>query len=169
MNKELTIKLLITAGLFGLVAVASTLNKYSTTETTAVSPKLDYSRTMFTGRKSTIWHNMSDLEKGWIGGMVISSAGPFGSSVEFKILEMKAARSLDENTVVACGRLQHGDKFGIFSVLYDPATFSLNGHVVYRIQDDIMSVRHSVETEKMVVSPMDSTLIMADCKYVGLL
>ena len=41
MNKELTIKLLITAGLFGLVAVASTLNKYSTTETTAVSPKLD--------------------------------------------------------------------------------------------------------------------------------
>lgn len=170
MNKELTIKLLITAGLFGLVAVASTLNKYSTTETTAVSHKLDYSRTMFTGRKSTIWHNMSDLEKGWIGGMVIASAaGPFGYSGGFKILEMKAARSLDENTVVACGRLQHSDKFGIFSVLYDPATFSLNGHVVYRIQDDIMSVRHSVETEKMVVSPMDSALIMADCKYVGLL
>ena len=95
MNKELTIKLLITAGLFGLVAVASTLNKYSTTETTAVSPKLDYSRTMFTGRKSTIWHNMSDLEKGWIGGMVIASAaGPFGYSGGFKILEMKAARSL---------------------------------------------------------------------------
>ena len=60
-------KLLITAGLFAAVAVASGVSQRCSAQVTPDAP-------MFTGHPSTSWHTMRPVEKGWIGGMVISAA-----------------------------------------------------------------------------------------------
>ena len=113
---------------------------------------------------------MRPVEKGWIGGMVISAAaGPFGNPDNVELLEMKAATAPDGTLVVACGRLQNGDQQGVFSATYDPATITSTGQAVYRLQDNVMNGKRSVETGNMSVSQVGADLILADCAYVGLL
>lgn len=70
---------------------------------------------------------------------------------------------------VACGRLQNGDQQGVFSATYDPATITSTGQAVYRLQDNVMNGKRSVETGNMSVSQVGADLILADCAYVGLL
>ena len=157
-------KLLITASLFALVAGASGLTQRCSAETANPDGP------MFTGHPSTSWHTMAPIEKGWIGGMVISAAaGPFGNPDNVELLEMKAATAPDGTLVVACGRLQNGDQQGVFSATYDPATITTTGQAVYRLQDNVMNGKRGVETGKMSVSQVGADLILADCTYVGLL
>ena len=156
-------KLLITAGLFAAVAVASGVSQRCSAQVTPDAP-------MFTGHPSTSWHTMVPIEKGWIGGMVISAAaGPFGNPDDVELLEMKAATAPDGTLVVACGRLQNGDQQGVFSATYDPTTITSTGQAVYRLQDNVMNGKRSVETGNMSVSQVGADLILADCAYVGLL
>ena len=156
-------KLLITAGLFAAVAVASGVSQRCSAQVTPDTP-------MFTGHPSTSWHTMRPVEKGWVGGMVIASAaGPFGDPDNVELLEMKAATAPDGTLVVACGRLQNGDQQGVFSATYDPATITSTGQAVYRLQDNVMNGKRSVETGNMSVSQVGADLILADCAYVGLL
>ena len=156
-------KLLITAGLFAAVAVASGVSQRCSAQVTQDAP-------MFTGHPSTSWHIMGPVEKGWVGGMVIASAaGPFGDPDNVELLEMKAATAPDGTLVVACGRLQNGDQQGVFSATYDPATITSTGQAVYRLQDNVMNGKRSVETGNMSVSQVGADLILADCAYVGLL
>ncbi len=125
-------KLLITAGLFAAVAVASGVSqRCSAKDAQAEGP-------LFTGHLSTQWHTMRPVEKGWIGG-------------------------------IACGRLRNGDQQGVFSATYDPATITSTGQAVYRLQDNVMNGKRSVETGNMSVSQVGADLILADCAYVGLL
>ena len=157
-------KLLLTAGLFALVAGASGLTQRCSAKDALVEGPL------FTGHLSTQWHTMRPVEKGWIGGMVISAAaGPFGNPDNVALLEMKAATAPDGTLVVACGRLQNGDQQGVFSATYDPATITSTGQAVYRLQDNVMNGKRSVETGNMSVSQVGADLILADCAYVGLL
>ena len=156
-------KLLVTAGLFAAVAVASGVSQRCSAQVTPDAP-------MFTGHPSTRWHTMRPVEKGWIGGMVISAAaGPFGNPDNVELLEMKAATAPDGTLVVACGRLQNGDQQGVFSATYDPATITSTRQAVYRLQDNVMNGKRSVETGNMSVSQVGADLILADCTYVGLL
>ena len=156
-------KLLITAGLFAAVAVASGVSRRCSAQVTPDGP-------IFTGHPSTSWHTMAPIEKGWVGGMVIASAaGPFGNPDDVELLEMKAATAPDGTLVVACGRLQNGDQQGVFSATYDPATITSTGQAVYRLQDNVMNGKRSVETGNMSVSQVGADLILADCAYVGLL
>lgn len=164
MNNTLKSKLLIVAGMMALVAVGDCLN--SANSTAAPDPDAR----VFTGHPSTIWHTMAPIEKGWIGGMIISSAaGPFGNPDKVELLEMKAARTPAGDLVVACGRLRNGDQQGVFSATYDPDTLTTTGQATYRLQDNVMNGKRGVETGKMSVSQTDSDLILADCSYVGLL
>ena len=164
MSNSTTMKLMITAGLFALVGTASAVNQ----SCSAATAKPD--GPMFTGHPSTSWHTMAPIEKGWIGGMVISAAaGPFGNPDNVQLLEMKAARTPDGELVVACGRLQNGKERGVFSVTYDPATITTTGQAIYRLQDNVMNGKRGVETGHMSVSQTSADLITADCAYVGLL
>ena len=86
-----------------------------------------------------------------------------------QLLEMKAATAPDGTLVVACGRLQNGDQQGVFSATYDPDTITSTGQAVYRLQDNVMNGKRSVETGNMSVSQVGADLILADCAYVGLL
>lgn len=157
-------KLMITAGLFALVAAASNVAQSCSAATARPDGPL------FTGHPTTQWHTMRPVEKGWIGGMVIASAaGPFGNPDNVQLLEMKAATAPDGTLVVACGRLQNGDQQGVFSATYDPATITSTGQAVYRLQDNVMNGKRSVETGNMSVSQVGADLILADCAYVGLL
>ena len=158
------IKLITLVGLLGLAVVGSGLTqRCSAKDARADGP-------MFTGHLSTQWHTMRPVEKGWIGGMVISAAaGPFGNPDNVELLEMKAATAPDGTLVVACGRLQNGDQQGVFSATYDPATITSTGQAVYRLQDNVMNGKRSVETGNMSVSQVGADLILADCAYVGLL
>lgn len=157
-------KLLLTAGLFALVAGASGLTQRCSAETAKQDGPL------FTGHLSTQWHTMRPVEKGWIGGMVISAAaGPFGNPDNVELLEMKAARTPDGELVVACGRIQNGKQHGVFSATYNPSTITTTGQAVYRLQDNVMNGKRGVETGKMSVSQVGADLILADCTYVGLL
>lgn len=151
-------------GLLGLAVVGSGLTqRCSAKDARADGP-------LFTGHLSTHWHTMGHVEKGWIGGMVISAAaGPFGNPDNVELLEMKAATAPDGTLVVACGRLQNGDQQGVFSATYDPATITSTGQAVYRLQDNVMNGKRSVETGNMSVSQVGADLILADCAYVGLL
>ena len=158
------IKLITLVGLLGLAVVGSGLTQRCSAETA----KQDCP--MFTGHPSTSWHTMRPVEKGWIGGMVIASAaGPFGNPDNVELLEMKAATAPDGTLVVACGRLQNGDQQGVFSATYDPATITSTGQAVYRLQDNVMNGKRSVETGNMSVSQVGADLVLADCAYVGLL
>ena len=158
------IKLITLVGLLGLAVVGSGLTqRCSAKDARAEGP-------LFTGHLSTQWHTMRPVEKGWIGGMVISAAaGPFGNPDNVELLEMKAATAPDGTLVVACGRLQNGDQQGVFSATYDPATITTTGQAVYRLQDNVMNGKRGVETGKMSVSQVGADLILADCTYVGLL
>ena len=158
------IKLITLVGLLGLAVVGSGLTqRCSAKDALAEGP-------LFTGHLSTQWHTMRPVEKGWIGGMVISAAaGPFGNPDNVELLEMKAATAPDGTLVVACGRLQNGDQQGVFSATYDPATITTTGQAVYRLQDNVMNGKRGVETGKMSVSQVGADLILADCTYVGLL
>lgn len=157
-------KLITLVGLLGLAVVGSGLTqRCSAKDARAEGP-------LFTGHLSTQWHTMGPVEKGWIGGMVISAAaGPFGNPDDVELLEMKAATAPDGTLVVACGRLQNGDQQGVFSATYDPATITSTGQAVYRLQDNVMNGKRSVETGNMSVSQVGADLILADCAYVGLL
>lgn len=157
-------KLITLVGLLGLAVVGSGLTqRCSAKDARAEGP-------LFTGHLSTQWHTMGPVEKGWIGGMVISAAaGPFGNPDNVERLEMKAATAPDGTLVVACGRLQNGDQQGVFSATYDPATITSTGQAVYRLQDNVMNGKRSVETGNMSVSQVGADLILADCAYVGLL
>ena len=157
-------KLITLVGLLGLAVVGSGLTqRCSAKDARADDP-------LFTGHLSTQWHTMRPVEKGWIGGMVISAAaGPFGNPDNVELLEMKAATAPDGTLVVACGRLQNGDQRGVFSATYDPATITSTGQAVYRLQDNVMNGKRSVETGNMSVSQVGADLILADCAYVGLL
>ena len=157
-------KLITLVGLLGLAVVGSGLTqRCSAKDARAEGP-------LFTGHLSTQWHTMGPVEKGWIGGMVISAAaGPFGNPDNVELLEMKAATAPDGTLVVACGRLQNGDQRGVFSATYDPATITSTGQAVYRLQDNVMNGKRSVETGNMSVSQVGADLILADCAYVGLL
>lgn len=157
-------KLITLVGLLGLAVVGSGLTqRCSAKDAQAEVP-------LFTGHLSTQWHTMGPVEKGWIGGMVISAAaGPFGNPDNVELLEMKAATAPDGTLVVACGRLQNGDQQGVFSATYDPATITSTGQAVYRLQDNVMNGKRSVETGNMSVSQVGADLILADCAYVGLL
>jgi hypothetical protein len=157
-------KLITLVGLLGLAVVGSGLTqRCSAKDARAEGP-------LFTGHLSTQWHTMGPVEKGWIGGMVISAAaGPFGNPDDVELLEMKAATAPDGTLVVACGRLQNGDQQGVFSATYDPATITSTGQAVYRLQDNVMNGKRSVETGNMSVSQVGANLILADCAYVGLL
>lgn len=157
-------KLITLVGLLGLAVVGSGLTqRCSAKDARADDP-------LFTGHLSTQWHTMGPVEKGWIGGMVISAAaGPFGNPDNVELLEMKAATAPDGTLVVACGRLQNGDQQGVFSATYDPATITSTGQAVYRLQDNVMNGKRSVETGNMSVSQVGADLILADCAYVGLL
>jgi hypothetical protein len=157
-------KLITLVGLLGLAVVGSGLTqRCSAKDARAEGP-------LFTGHLSTQWHTMGPVEKGWIGGMVISAAaGPFGDQDNVELLEMKAATAPDGTLVVACGRLQNGDQQGVFSATYDPATITSTGQAVYRLQDNVMKGKRSVETGNMSVSQVGADLILADCAYVGLL
>lgn len=157
-------KLITLVGLLGLAVVGSGLTqRCSAKDVRADGP-------LFTGHLSTQWHTMRPVEKGWIGGMVISAAaGPFGNPDNVELLEMKAATAPDGTLVVACGRLQNGDQQGVFSATYDPATITSTGQAVYRLQDNVMNGKRSVETGNMSVSQVGADLILADCAYVGLL
>ena len=157
-------KLFTLVGLLGLAVVGSGLTqRCSAKDARAEGP-------LFTGHLSTQWHTMGPVEKGWIGGMVISAAaGPFGNPDDVELLEMKAATAPDGTLVVACGRLQNGDQQGVFSATYDPATITSTGQAVYRLQDNVMNGKRSVETGNMSVSQVGADLILADCAYVGLL
>ena len=157
-------KLITLVGLLGLAVVGSGLTqRCSAKDARAEGP-------LFTGHLSTQWHTMGPVEKGWIGGMVISAAaGPFGNPDNVELLEMKAATAPDGTLVVACGRLQNGDQQGVFSATYDPATITSTGQAVYRLQDNVMNGKRSVETGNMSVSRVGADLILADCAYVGLL
>lgn len=157
-------KLITVVGLLGLAVVGSGLTqRCSAKDARAEGP-------LFTGHLSTQWHTMGPVEKGWIGGMVISAAaGPFGNPDNVELLEMKAATAPDGTLVVACGRLQNGDQQGVFSATYDPATITSTGQAVYRLQDNVMNGKRSVETGNMSVSQVGADLILADCAYVGLL
>lgn len=158
------IKLITLVGLLGLAVVGSGLTqRCSAKDARAEGP-------LFTGHLSTQWHTMRPVEKGWIGGMVISAAaGPFGNPDNVELLEMKAATAPDGTRVVACGRLQNGDQQGVFSATYDPATITSTGQAVDRLQDNVMNGKRSVETGNMSVSQVGADLILADCAYVGLL
>ena len=158
------IKLITLVGLLGLAVVGSGLTqRCSAKDARAEGP-------LFTGHLSTQWHTMRPVEKGWIGGMVISAAaGPFGNPDNVELLEMKAATAPDGTLVVACGRLQNGDQQGVFSATYDPATITTTGQAVYRLQDNVMNGKRGVETGNMSVSQVGADLILADCTYVGLL
>ena len=158
------IKRITVVGLLGLAVVGSGLTqRCSAKDARAEGP-------LFTGHLSTQWHTMRPVEKGWIGGMVISAAaGPFGNPDNVELLEMKAATAPDGTLVVACGRLQNGDQQGVFSAAYDPATITSTGQAVYRLQDNVMNGKRSVETGNMSVSQVGADLILADCAYVGLL
>ena len=158
------IKLITLVGLLGVAVVGSGLTqRCSAKDALAEGP-------LFTGHLSTQWHTMGPVEKGWIGGMVISAAaGPFGNPDNVELLEMKAATAPDGTLVVACGRLQNGDQYGVFSATYDPATITSTGQAVYRLQDNVMNGKRSVETANMSVSQVGADLILADCAYVGLL
>ena len=101
--------------------------------------------------------------------VIASAAGPFGNPDNVELLEMKAATAPDGTLVVACGRLQNGDQQGVFSATYDPATITSTGQAVYRLQDNVMNGKRSVETGNMSVSQVGADLILADCAYVGLL
>ena len=157
-------KLITLVGLLGLAVVGSGLTqRCSAKDARAEGP-------LFTGHLSTQWHTMRPIEKGWIGGMVISAAaGPFGNPDNVELLEMKAATAPDGTLVVACGRLQNGEQQGVFSATYDPATITSTGQAVYRLQDNVMNGKRSVETGNMSVSQVGADLILADCAYVGLL
>ena len=157
-------KLITLVGLLGLTVVGSGLTqRCSAKDARAEGP-------LFTGHLSTQWHTMGPVEKGWIGGMVISAAaGPFGNPDDVELLEMKAATAPDGTLVVACGRLQNGDQQGVFSAAYDPATITSTGQAVYRLQDNVMNGKRGVETGNMSVSQVGADLILADCAYVGLL
>ena len=157
-------KLITLVGLLGLAVVGSGLTqRCSAKDALAEGP-------LFTGHLSTQWHTMRPIEKGWIGGMVISAAaGPFGNPDNVELLEMKAATAPDGTLVVACGRLRNGDQQGVFSATYDPATITSTGQAVYRLQDNVMNGKRSVETGSMSVSQVGADLILADCAYVGLL
>lgn len=157
-------KLITLVGLLGLAVVGSGLTqRCSAKDARAEGP-------LFTGHLSTQWHTMGPVEKGWIGGMVISAAaGPFGNPDNVELLETKAATAPDGTLVVACGRLQNGDQQGVFSATYDPATITSTGQAVYRLQDNVMNGKRSVETGNMSVSQVGADLILADCAYVGLL
>lgn len=158
------IKLITLVGLLGLAVVGSGLTqRCSAKDAPADGP-------LFTGHPTTQWHTMRPIEKGWIGGMVISAAaGPFGNPDNVELLEMKAATAPDGTLVVACGRLQNGDQQGVFSATYDPATITSTGQAIYRLQDNVMDGKRSVETGMMSVSQVGADLILADCTYVGLL
>ena len=158
------IKLITLVGLLGLAVVGSGLTqRCSAKDARAEGP-------LFTGHLSTQWHTMRPVEKGWIGGMVISAAaGPFGNPDNVELLEMKAATAPDGTLVVACGRLHNGDQQGVFSATYDPATITTTGQAVYRLQDNVMNGKRGVETGNMSVSQVGADLILADCAYVGLL
>ena len=157
-------KLITLVGLLGLAVVGSGLTqRCSAKDARAEGP-------LFTGHLSTQWHTMGPVEKGWIGGMVISAAaGPFGNPDDVELLEMKAATAPDGTLVVACGRLQNGDQQGVFSATSDPATITSTGQTYYRLQDNVMNGKRSVETGNMSVSQVGADLILADCAYVGLL
>lgn len=158
------IKLITLVGLLGLAVVGSGLTQRCSAKDAQVEGPL------FTGHLSTQWHTMRPVEKGWIGDMVISAAaGPFGNPDNVELLEMKAATAPDGTLVVACGRLQNGDQQGVFSATYDPATITSTGQAVYRLQDNVMNGKRSVETGNMSVSQVGADLILADCAYVGLL
>lgn len=155
---------MITAGLFAAVAGASALNQSCSSATAGQDGAL------FTGTPATSWHMMAPIEKGWIGGMVISaSAGPFGNLDNVQLLEMKAAKAPDDHLVIACGRIQNGEQQGVFSATYDPATVTKTGQAVYRLQSNVMTGKRSVDTGKMSVGPAGADLILADCAYAGLL
>lgn len=157
-------KLITLVGLLGLAVVGSGLTQRCSAKDALTEGPL------FTGHLSTQWHTMGPVEKGWIGGMVISAAaGPFGNPDNVELLEMKAATAPDGTLVVACGRLQNGDQQGVFSATYDPATITSTGQAVYRLQDNVMNGKRSVETGNMSVSQVGADLILADCTYVGLL
>ena len=157
-------KLITLVGLLGLAVVGSGLTQRSSAKDARAEGPL------FTGHLSTQWRTMGPVEKGWIGGMVISAAaGPFGNPDNVELLEMKAATAPDGTLVVACGRLQNGDQQGVFSATYDPATITSTGQAVYRLQDNVMNGKRSVETGNMSVSQVGAVLILADCAYVGLL
>ena len=158
------IKLITLVGLLGLAVVGSGLTQRCSAKGALAEGPL------FTGHLSTQWHTMRPVEKGWIGGMVISAAaGPFGNPDNVELLEMKAATAPDGTLVVACGRLQNGDQQGVFSATYDPATITSTGQAVYRLQDNVMNGKRSVETGNMSVSQVSADLVLADCAYVGLL
>lgn len=164
MTNSTKTKLMITAGLFSLVAAASSIAQSCSAATTKADGP------MFTGHPSTSWHTMAPIEKGWVGGMIITAAtGPFGNPDNVQLLEMKAARTPDGELVVACGRLQNGKQQGVFSATYDPATLTTTGQAIYRLQDNVMNGKRNVETGKMSVSQASADLITADCAYVGLL
>ena len=157
-------RLITLVGLLGLAVVGSGLTQRCSAKGALAEGPL------FTGHLSTQWHTMRPVEKGWIGGMVISAAaGPFGNPDNVELLEMKAATAPDDILVVACGRLQNGDQQGVFSATYDPATITSTGQAVYRLQDNVMNGKRSVETGNMSVSQVGAALILADCAYVGLL
>ena len=157
-------KLITLVGLLGLAVVGSGLTQRCSAKDALTEGPL------FTGHLSTQWHTMRPIEKGWIGGMVISAAaGPFGNPDNVELLEMKAATAPDGTLVVACGRLRNGDQQGVFSATYDPATITSTGQAVYRLQDNVMNGKRSVETGSMSVSQVGADLILADCAYVGLL
>lgn len=157
-------KLITLVGLLGLAVVGSGLTQRCSAKDALTEGPL------FTGHLSTQWHTMGPVEKGWIGGMVISAAaGPFGNPDNVELLEMKAATAPDGTLVVACGRLQNGDQQGVFSATYDPAAITSTGQAVYRLQDNVMNGKRSVETGNMSVSQVGADLILADCAYVGLL
>lgn len=157
-------RLITLVGLLGLAVVGSGLTqRCSAKDARAEGP-------LFTGHLSTQWHTMRPIEKGWVGGMVIASAaGPFGNPDNVELLEMKAATAPDGTLVVACGRLRNGDQQGVFSATYDPATITSTGQAVYRLQDNVMNGKRSVDTGNMSVSQVGADLILADCAYVGLL
>lgn len=158
------VKPMTVVALLGILAASAGL-----TQRCSAEPKAQASD-LFQGSPATSWHTMAPIEKGWVAGMLISaSAGPYGNPDNVQLLEIKAARTPAGDLVVACGRMRNGEAQGVFSATYDPATITRTGQAVYRLQNNIMTGKRSVETTAMSVSKTDEALIMADCAYAGLL
>lgn len=123
---------------------------------------------LLTGNSETQWHEMRPVERGWVGGQVITGAmGPYGNPNNIQILEMRAAVAPGTDLVGVCGLLKNRDEVGLFVAVYHPDTLTTTGEAAYRLQDNIMAGR-DIMTDSMTISKATEAVLIQDCRTFGI-
>lgn len=131
--------------------------------------QVDAEPAALSGTAQTQWHDMRPIERGWVGGQVITAAmGPYGRPDDANIVEMRAAVAPGTELVGVCGYLQKRNTIGLFVAVYDPATLTVTGEATYRLQDNIMP-GGDFQTPQATFSKMDRTSLERDCQILGIM